>query len=503
MTPFRTILIFVVFAILGLGTLPIISVNLKPDHNIHRITVTYSHPEAPPEIIEQQATSPLENVLSQIQDIKAISSQSSYNRGSVTLTFNKHTDMDFKRFEIASMIRRTYPRLGKGLSYPVISDNDNTGGDELKRPILIYDINAPYTPLEIKYQLEAIIKSSLAQLPGVSDVLITGTDDMQIIIKTDYRLLKFYGLKKKDIIKVLRQKSFQQNLGMVRTEASQKLFIKVPKAIQDLSEIENTIIKQVRDPGSSVTKLLLIRDIADVYTEVQTPTKHFRINGQNAIRLSIMAEYGENVLTVARQVKRLIDKNKQKLPAGFNLAINYDETEFILEELDKIYYRSWLSALILISFILALYRSLKYLLILFSGIAVNLCITALFIYTLDVQVHLYTLMGITISLGLIMDNAIVMLDHLHRKKNQRIFIPLLAASLTTIAALLVIFLLPEEGKQNLIEFSAVISINLMVSLLVAIGYTPAMYHMIYGSKAYKPLEAGEKTKSEINVPQNI
>ena len=374
------------------------------------------------------------------------------------------------------MIRRTYPKLIKGLSYPVISGNKD--GRNERNPLLIYDVNAPFSPLEIKRQIENIIKATLVQLPGVSEVIITGAREMQIVIETNYKTLDLYNISKEDILSAIREKSEQQNLGMTITKAGQQIFVKVPGAINSISEIENTIIS-LDSNEEGKTNTLTIREIANVYLEPQPPTSHFRINGKNAVRLQILTEDGVNSLLVAERVKAVITMGKDRFPEGYSLNINYDETEFISAELYKIYYRSGLSALILLIFILILHRSIRYLTVLFSGIVINLCFTGGLIYVLSINVHLYTLAGLTVSLGLIMDNAIVMLDHLHKRKNKTIFIPLLAASLTTIAALLVIFLLPEEDKQNLTEFSLVISINLVISLLIAQVYTPSVYQLLY------------------------
>jgi multidrug efflux pump subunit AcrB len=140
------------------------------------------------------------------------------------------------------------------------------------------------------------------------------------------------------------------------------------------------------------------------------------------------------------------------LPAGFEVRLENDDTEFLEKELNKIYKRSGLSILILIIFIFLINRNLRYLSILFLGIVINLSITGIILYLLKVDIHLYSLAGLTISFGLIVDNAIIMIDHLHKHKNRKVFVALLAASLTTIAALMIVFFLPEEDRKNLTNF---------------------------------------------------
>lgn len=107
------------------------------------------------------------------------------------------------------------------------------------------------------------------------------------------------------------------------------------------------------------------------------------------------------------------------------------------------------------------------------------------LYFLGVDIHLYSIAGLTISFGLVVDNAIVMVDHLHKYRNRKVFLALLAASLTTVAALLMVLLLPEEDRKNLTEFSIVVSVMLGVSLLIALLFTPAFYELLFKESAVK------------------
>jgi len=180
-----------------------------------------------------------------------------------------------------------------------------------------------------------------------------------------------------------------------------------------------------------------------------------------------------------------LDEADNLLPAGFDVRLERDDTEYLETQLDKIYKRSGLSILILIVFIFLINRNLKYLSILFLGIIANLSICAMLIYFLKVDIHLYSLAGLTISFGLIVDNAIIMIDHLHKHRNRKVFLALLAASLTTIAALMIVFFLPEEDRRNLTEFSIVVSVMLGVSLIIALFFTPAFYQILFKESAKK------------------
>jgi multidrug efflux pump subunit AcrB len=471
-SPFRTVILFLAVSLAGIALIPKLSVDFNPITPESRLQVTYSMPRSSPEMVERLVTSPLENTLSQVSGIKKIRSQSTDNNGSITLEFEKGTDIEYKKFEVSTLLRNVYPKLPESVSYPLVNQ---FGGNErvTKGPFLIYTINAPFAPFEIKSQAEEIIRKPLIQIPEIETVDIRGARDLQLTIDLDLPSLIKYRINIDDVAQQVRNSIGNEYPGMAITGSNQQFFIRLEKEIQDLNALEDIVLATYE--GIDVK----IKDLGRVYLEEQEPNSYFRINANNAITLSITPRDDVNRVVVAAEVKRVIAEAQQLLPEGYTMFLQRDDTEFLKKELDKIYKRTGLSVIILTLFIFVASRNPRYLLTIFVGIIVNLCIASIFIYSFGVNIHLYSLAGITISFGLIMDNAIVMVDHLHRKKNSKVFLALLAASLTTIMALLAVFLLPEEEQLNLIDFSKVVSINLGVSLLIALFFTPALYRLLF------------------------
>ena len=153
---------------------------------------------------------------------------------------------------------------------------------------------------------------------------------------------------------------------------------------------------------------------------------------------------------------------------------SYDATEFIQNELDKIYVRTGLTILILLLFVLLITRNVRYLFLIVVSLSVNLCIAVIFFYLAGLEMQLYSLAGVTISLSLVIDNTIVMTDHIRNRHNRKAFLSILTATLTTIGALVIIFFLDEKIRLNLQDFAAVVIINLAVSLAIALFFVPAM-----------------------------
>ena len=225
-------------------------------------------------------------------------------------------------------------------------------------------------------------------------------------------------------------------------------------------------------------KLLRLDELVSAVRMEEEPQSYYRINGLNSIYLSVTAEETANQLQLNRAVMDEMKAVRQLLPAGYEVHTSYDATEYIREELDKIYFRTGLTVLILLVFVWLITRKLKYLFLIVTSLAVNIAVALIFYYLFGLEMQLYSLAGITVSLNLVIDSTIVMTDHILHRRNLKAFMSVLAATLTTMGALVIIFFLDEKIRLNLQDFAAVVIINLAVSLMVALFFVPAMIEKI-------------------------
>lgn len=478
MTPFRILIAFVVLSILGFAVVPLLSVDLNPREREPVLTVSYFISQSSPEIVEKLATSPLEGAFSQLTELKKISSVSNYDRGSITLRFDKKSDMELKKFEVSALIRQIYPQLDQRVSYPLVTQSAEARND-FKTPVLTYSVNGPFASFEIKKIAEDVIKPALTRYAEVEEVTVRGANDLQVFVTFDIQKMQAFGITKTELNQKITQSFGRTFPGSVPNEKGETLFVQVDQSLKDLRQLENLMIRRV--DGLNIR----LRDLAKLTLEEGEPNSFYRINGNNSVTVSVFNRDGVNKVLLAKNLKASVESAKGSLPAGFEVRLENDDTEYLEKELTKIYKRSGLSILILVLFIFLINRNLKYLSILFAGIVVNLSLSMIILYFLKVDIHLYSLAGLTISFGLIVDNAIVMMDHLHKYRNRKVFLALLAASLTTIAALMIVFFLPEEDRKNLTEFSIVVSVMLGVSLLIALFFTPAFYAVLFKETVQK------------------
>ncbi|HLW51150.1 MAG TPA: efflux RND transporter permease subunit, partial [Sphingobacteriaceae bacterium] len=198
----------------------------------------------------------------------------------------------------------------------------------------------------------------------------------------------------------------------------------------------------------------------------------------NAIYMSITAEENSNQLVLGNKIKQELDVLKSAFPTGYEVHIGYDATEYIKAEMNKIYFRIGLTLIVLLLFVSFAYSSFRYTLLIVSSLFANLAVAVIFYYWFRLEIQLYSLAGITISMTLIIDNTIVMADHLIRRSNRLAFTSILAATVTTVGALSVIFFLDERLRLTLQDFAAVVILNLVISLFVALFLVPALMDKI-------------------------
>lgn len=470
---FTLIVAFVALSLIGLALLPMLPVKLNPSRSLPSLTVSFSMPGNSSRVIETEVTSKLEGMLARVGGIEKVESVSDNGSGRITMQLDKHADIDMLRFEVSTIIRQTWPELPAGVSYPIISTQQTD--DEASRPFLTYTINAPVDPYMIQQWAEMNMKPVLGQLAGIYRVDLSGATPQEWRLTYDNRQLAQHGISVADVQAAIANHLGREFMGIVALEHSSgdREWIRVAKtgSYDDLN-LKTIFVRTAQGELISLDKLLSVTHVQ------QESTSYYRINGLNSVYLNLTAEESANQLRLASEVKAAMQRLEALLPAGYEVHTGYDATEYIQDELSKIYFRTGLTVLILLAFVALITLNRKYLFLIVCSLTVNICIALIFYYLFGLEIQIYSLAGITISLNLVIDNTIVMSDHLMRKRNLQAFLSILAATLTTIGALVIIFFMDEKVRLNLQDFAAVVIINLAVSLLVALFFVPSLMEKI-------------------------
>ena len=334
----------------------------------------------------------------------------------------------------------------------------------------------------MKNQIEPIIGA----LNGVDKTKVYGAQPKEFVFTYNFDLLKQLKINKEDIVTALKKQFAKESLG--ETFYGKEY---ITLAVDSKQELEWHIpVKKVEN------RIIYLSDLGTIKELEQETQSYFRINGKNSITLSVYATKNANTIVLAKEVAKKIKEIQPRLANNLSIIESYNATAYLSKELNKIYERSAYTILILLLFILIASASFRYLLITVLSLLCNLGIAFLLYFIFKVEIQLYSLAGITISLGLIIDNCIVMIDHIKKQGNTNIFTPILASTLTTIGALSIIYFLDDKYKLNLIDFALVIIINLSVSLFVALFLISALLDKI-------PLKNIEAKESSIQIQQKF
>lgn len=475
LSSFTLIVTFVCLSLIGVVLVPLLPVKLAPSRSLPGLTVSFSMPGNSSRVIEAEVTSKLEAMMVRVKGIRKVNSTSDNGSGSISLELDKHADIDVTRFEVSTIIRQTWPQLPEGVSYPQISTRRSD--DKASRPFITYTLNAPANPILIQQYAEENIKPVLGQLKGIYKVELNGATPMEWQLEYDSDQLSRLGITLQAVQRAINRHYEKEFLGICSIEkgAEGREWIRLVRTSTEKEmEFEPGAIQLQAEDGTMVTldKLIKVRHVEE------RPQSYYRINGLNSVYLYITAEETANQLNLSGEVKHLMGELQQKMPPGYEVHISYDATEYIQKELDKIYFRTGLTVLILLLFVALITRNLRYLFLIVTSLAVNISVAVILYYAFGLEMQLYSLAGITISLNLVIDNTIVMTDHILHRRNLKAFVSVLAATLTTIGALVIIFFLDEKIRLNLQDFAAVVIINLAVSLFVALFFVPSMIDKI-------------------------
>jgi len=490
LSPFTINLVFLWLSIIGISVIPLLTIKLQPSKTYNTISVSFSWGNTSARVVEQTITARMEAAFSTIKGLEEINSTSGNGYGTVYISFDASTDIRQVQYETATLIRNLYRSFPEGVSYPQVYINRPTG-NQAKR-LLSYYASSSVPSRDLGAYLEKKVVPVLANIEGVYQVNISGIEPLAITLKFDRKKLQDLAINEEEISNALNGYFSTQELGKAylpdQKETSQYIYVSMKMYEGDQPDWQHIPLKK------KAGRIIYIADVCTPsYTELP-PSSYFRINGKTAVTLDITATEKFNYLELARKVKEAIGLIRQQLPEGYRLTMAYDQTDFLRAELEKLSRRTIATITILFLFVFLLSRSWRYLLLIAVSLTANLLIAAIFYYLLHIEIHLYTLAAITVSMGMIIDGTIVMIDHLRHTGNKKVFLALTGAHVTTIGSVCIIFLLREEQRIYLEEFAWVMIINLLVSLPVALFLMPALMEKLPLKKRYTATVISKKRR---------
>lgn len=476
-------IIFLMFSSLGIALLPFLSVKLDSSYVTNGINIYFEWRGHTAEEIESEVTSKVESIVSTVQGVKEITSISTRGTGSVYVQFDKNTNTYKIRHELVTILRHVFDKFPGGVSFPEI--NIQQPQNKLPKAILSYALCSKVLPCDIltKYAKE-VIKPALSVQKGIEEVALSGGASLEYKLSYSPDRLRKLNIQVGDIINAIEKQFITAGLGKIELTSQSGLlgYFILRRDDKDSLNWRETPIKSING------RIIRLNEVVEIELVTEAEEAFLRVNGLPTVILDVFTIPQSNYFKLAPSIKNIIKDIRKDLPAGTYIIELHDASNELLHEVHQALLKTCVTLLGLLLFVFVIYRRVRYLLVITLSLIANLLIGITCFYLMKLEIHLYTIIGIMVSLGIIIDGSIVMIDHLSIQKNRKVFLALTGAHLTTIGSICVIFFLDEEHQAYLMDFTWAIIINLIISLPVGYFLIPALLRII-------PLGDGEKNRS--------
>ena len=466
---FSVVTAFICIMLIGLALLPMLPYRSRASIEMPEITVRFgTRNYLSPRIVENEVTNKLEQMLSRMENVVSVSSVSGSDNGRVTLSMAKGTDMEKAKFAVSTNIHKMWNQISDVAYYPEIYGTTARKG---RNAFMRYSISATQPVDRLVKYAECEVIPKLALVKGVEVIDCNHADNRQYLLRYDCDRLDEMQVDVSRIAATINAGATGSSVGLVprRTEDGNIRMLRL-SVESSLSADELMRFAVTSRDGEKIA----LSSLVEIIPEDDSHYSNTRINGQNTIFINITAKDAANEMAVSGNIKKVFDEIAPHVPHGYSVRLQNDDSEKVRTEIRNIVVRSIITILILLVFIIISARNIKVALATILSMMASLLISVIGYFLFSVEMNMYAMAGITISLSLIIDNSIVMSNQILYEGNKKMFQPMLAATLTTIGALAIVFFLNDVQKATLKDFALVIIINLSASLLTATFFVPAV-----------------------------
>ena len=473
--PVAVVMVFLLVVVLGVVSLGRLKLDLMPKMNIPVAAVITTYEGAGPFEVENMITRPLEAPLATVSNITGISSQSSGGTSWVMLEFDWGVNMDFALLEVRERIDMIKGFLPDEAGDPLVVKFDPS-----MMPVMNLAVSGNAGQAKLKQIAEDEIAPRLERIPGVASVSVAGGLVRQINVDIDQEKLNAYGLSLQNVVQTLQAENLNLPGGYAQT-GTLELVVRTLGEFTDLNDIAG--INLVTPAGGAV-KLGEIAEITDTHRE---QTGYVLFNGEPAVSLNIQKEAGANTVDVSRRVRRELEAISAGFEEGVTVGVVQAQAEFIQEAIKELRDNAIVGGFLAVFILLVFLKNLASTLIIAVAIPISIIGTFALIYFGKLTINMMTLGGLALGVGMMVDNAIVVLENTYRLRQEgasladaardgasEVGMAITASTLTTMVAFLPVVFTRGLAAQIFRELSLTVSFSLLVSLFVALTLVPML-----------------------------
>ena len=471
---FATMMILALI-VLGLFSYLKLNVDQFPDVDIPYVTVTTVLRGAGPEQIETDVTKKIEDAVNPVAGLDHIQSTSQEGLSIVIIQFKLEVDGRVAAQEVREKVSAARANLPTEIEDPVI-----TRYDPASLPIMQLTVSGNRSEKDITTYTKDVIKKRLENVPGVGSVNLVGGDEREIEVEVDAARLRGYNLSIQDVVQGVAMANQEVPAGNL-VQGPRQLLLRTMGKFTSVDDFNKVI---VASPGG---KPVHLADIATVSDGVKERTSFARVDGKRAVGLNILKQSGSNTVRVADAVRGQIDRLKKELPADVQITMAKDNSTFIRDSVNDVLFDilyGGLLAVIVVYLFLANARPT-----IISAIALPTSIIASFIimYALNFTLNVMSLMALSLAVGLLIDDAIVVIENIYRHMHEgatpkeaakaatsEIGLAVMATTFTIVAVFIPVAFMSGIVGRFFYQFGITVAVSVLVSLFVAFTLTPML-----------------------------
>jgi len=490
-------LIIIVTGIIGFHFLPI---ERYPVITPPQVVVRAAYPGASAEVVEKTVAASVEAEINGVEDMIYMQSSCSNGGYELNVYFKVGTDTDMAMIRVQNRLNLATPRLPQEVKDQGLVVKERTGGVG----VMVFTLSSPdnaYDEIYMNNYASVHIKDPLSRLPGVGEVTIFGDRDYGMRIWMNPRKMANLGIDTNEVINAIRSQNLEVpagNVGSYPVHEDQQFqyIIRTKGRFSEPSEFENIIVRANSD-GSSVK----IKDIARVELGAKNYGVFSRINGKKTIGMAVNQLADANLIEIVNDIKEELADIEKRLPGGMRIDVVYDAAMYVEESMDEVFSTLAL-ALFLVSMVIFIFlQNIRATIIPVIAIPVSVIGAFAFLKLFDFSINTFTLFGLALAIGIVVDDAIVVIENVQRHLSNgkdpqdaayttmtEVSGAVIATTLVLLAVFVPVAMLPGITGKMYKQFAVTISIAVSISSLVALSLTPALCAIMLKAKT------GEKVR---------
>jgi HAE1 family hydrophobic/amphiphilic exporter-1 len=475
---------------MGLFSLSRLPIDYFPEIDAPFVSVLTTYPGVSSSEIETNVTKIIENRLNSIDGLKEMTSTSKDNMSVIMLQFNWGMNLEGIVEDVRSTLEWVYDYLPDGCSRPIVFKFNTS-----MMPIMQYAITAGESYQGLERILEDKLINVLNRIDGIGTLSLSGAPERYVYVEIDPNKIDAHNLSLEMVGQAITSNNLNLASGTVKM-GKESYQLRVEGEFDESSEINNIVVS-TRSDG----KQIFLKDIATVRDTIKDFSMEEKIDGQDGVRLVVMKQSGGNTVQVANNVKKQMEKIKKTLPPDINIKVIYDTSEDIVNSISGLGETIGFALIFVILVVLFFLGKWRATFIVIMAIPISLVVSFIYLFLAGSSINIISLASLTIAIGLVVDDAIVVLDnidkHIERGASPReaaiyatneVWLAVIATTLVIVAVFVPLTMTPGMAGIMFKELGWVVTITIVTSCAVAVALTPMLASKLLKAKNQSLLE---------------